>query len=97
MTTLEKLQQVKVKITQLDVYQITPISKKYYKLIAIDLSKQQNPDADPIAIQQINFNGHLDRAEAALSFFINEEVKETVLDFSKGTVKVLRFYLILIL
>ena len=83
MTTLEKLQQVKVKITQLDVYQIIPISKKYYKLIAIDLSKQQNPDADPIAIQQINFNGHLDRAEAALSFFINEEVKETVQIFQK--------------
>ena len=33
--------------------------QKYYKLIAIDLSKQQNLDADPKAIQQINFTGNL--------------------------------------
>ena len=76
-------------ITQLDVYQITPISKKYYKLIAIDLSKQQKLDADPKAIQQINFTGNLTRAEGARMYFIIEEAKETVLDFSKGTVKVL--------
>ena len=36
--------------------------KKYYKMIAIDLSKQQVLDADPKAIQQINFTTNLDRA-----------------------------------
>ena len=34
-----------------------------YKIIAIDLSKQQALDADPRAIQQINFTGNLDIAE----------------------------------
>ena len=66
-----------------------PYLKKYYQLIAIDLSKQQKLDADPKAIQQINFTGNLDRAEGSTMFFIIEEAKETVLDFSKGTVKVL--------
>ena len=36
--------------------------KKYYKIIAIDLSRQQVLDADPRAIQQINFTANLDRA-----------------------------------
>ena len=31
-------------------------------MIAVDLSKQQALDADPIAIQQINFTANLDRA-----------------------------------
>ena len=43
-----------------------------YKMIAVDLSKQQALDADPRAI-----------------YFILEEAKETILDFSQGTVKVL--------
>ena len=34
---------------------------KYYKLIAIDLSKQQTLNADPEAIQQINFTANLAR------------------------------------
>ena len=63
--------------------------KKYYKMIAIDLSKQQALDADPKAIQQINFTANLDRAGNTTMFFIIEEAKETVLDFSQGTVKVL--------
>ena len=63
--------------------------KKYYKMIAIDLSKQQALDADPRAIQQINFTANLDRAGNTRFYFILEEAKETVLDFSKGTVKVL--------
>ena len=33
--------------------------KKYYKMIAISLSKQQALDDDPKAIQQINFTGNL--------------------------------------
>ena len=69
-----------------------PYFKKYYKLLATDLSKQQKLDADPKTIQQINFTGNLDRAESSTMFFIIEEAKETVLDFSKGTVKVLWFY-----
>ena len=41
------------------------------------------------AIEQINFNGIIDRAAGATRFFITEEVKETVLDFSQRTVTVL--------
>ena len=63
--------------------------KKYYKMIAVDLSKQQALDADPKAIQQINFTANLDRAGNTRIYFILEEAKETVLDFSQGTVKVL--------
>ena len=62
--------------------------KDHYKFIAIDLSKQQAVDADPRSIQQINFTANLDRAENTIMFFIFEEAKETVLDFSQGTVKV---------
>ena len=56
-------------------------------MIAIDLSKQQVLDADPKAIQQINFTENLDRAEGATMFSIIEEAKEAVLDFSEGTAK----------
>ena len=63
--------------------------KNYYKMIAVDLSKQQALDADPKAIQQINFTANLDRAGNTRIYFIVEEAKETVLDFSQWTVKVL--------
>ena len=63
--------------------------KNYYKMIAVNLSKQQALDADPKAIQQINFTANLDRAGNTRIYFILEEAKETVLDFSQGTVKVL--------
>ena len=58
-------------------------------MIAIDLSKQQVFDADPRAILQINFTANLHRAESTTMFFIIDEGKETVLDFSQETVKVL--------
>ena len=58
-------------------------------MIAIDLSKQQVLDADPTAIQQINFAANLDRRGNSTMFFIIEEAKETVLDFSQGSVQVL--------
>ena len=58
-------------------------------MIAIDLSKQQALDVDPKAIQQINFTANLDRAGNTAIFFIIEEAKETVLEFSQRTVKVL--------
>ena len=63
--------------------------KKYYKTIASDLSKQQALDADPRAIQQINFTANLDRDGNTRFYFILEEVKETIFEFSQGTVKVL--------
>ena len=66
--------------------------KNYYKLIAIDLSKQQinyTVDADPKAIQQINYTENLNQGGITQMFFIIEEAKETVLDFSKRTVIVL--------
>ena len=58
-------------------------------MIAIDLSKQQVLDADTRAIQQINITENLDRAGNTRIYFILEEVKETILDFSNGTVKLL--------
>ena len=63
--------------------------QSYYKMIAIDLNKQQALDADPKTKQQINFTGNLDRAGNTAMFFIIEEAKETILDSSQGTVKVL--------
>ena len=63
-----------------------------YKMIAIDLSKQQALDTDPRAIQQINFTANLDRAGNTRVYFILEEAKGTILDFSQGTVKVLYIY-----
>ena len=63
--------------------------RENYKMITIDLSKQQVLDADPRAIQKINFTANLDRAVNTTMFFIVEKAQETVLDFSQGTVKVL--------
>ena len=70
--------------------------KKYYKMKAIDLSKQQTLDADPKAIQQINFTGNLEQDNSAIMFFIIEEAKKTVSYFLQVTVKVLQFYFALI-
>ena len=58
-------------------------------MIALDLSKQQALDADPRAIQQINFTAGLDGAGNTRVYCILKEAKETILDFSQGTVKVL--------
>ena len=58
-------------------------------MIAVDLSKQQALDADPKAIQQIDFMANLDRAGNTIFYFILEEAKQTVFKFSEGTVKVL--------
>ena len=57
-------------------------------MIAVDLSKQQALDADPKAIQQINFTENLDRAGNTRFYFILEKAKETVFEFSQETVKV---------
>ena len=61
--------------------------RNYCKMIAIDLSKQKRLDADPKAIQQINFSGNLE--EQSTIFFIIEEAKESVWDFSQGNLKIL--------
>ena len=66
-----------------------PYFANTYKMIAVELSKQQALDADPRAIQQINFTTNLDRNGNTRVYFILEETKETILDFSQGTVKVL--------
>ena len=63
---------------------------KKYKMIAVDLSRQQVLHADPKAIQQINFTANLDREGSTRFYFILEEAKETVFEFSQGTVKALR-------
>ena len=57
-------------------------------MIAVDLSKQKVLDVDPKAIQQINFTANLERARNTRFYFILEEAKETVFEFSQGTVKV---------
>ena len=62
--------------------------KDHYKMMALDLSKQQALDANPRAIQQINFTANLDKEENTTMFFIIEEADETVFDFSERTVKV---------
>ena len=67
-----------------------PYVKGSYKMIAVDLSKQQALVADSRTNQQINFTANLDRAGNTRIYFILEETKETRLDFSRGTVKVLQ-------
>ena len=62
--------------------------KNYLKMIAVDLSKQQALDANPKAIQQINFTANLDKTGNTRFYFILEKAKETVFEFSQGTVKV---------
>ena len=61
--------------------------KKYYKLIAIDLSKQQVLQENKDLIQQINFIGRL--IEAANIFIIIEKKENTTLEFSQNLANVL--------
>ena len=70
----------------LDVY-----FRDNYKLIVVDLSKQKALDADPRAIQQIVFQGVVGGANNTKIrlYTILEQSKETMLEFSKGTAKVL--------
>ena len=58
-------------------------------MIAIDLSKRQALDAKPKVLQQINFTGNLGPDENTTMFFIIKEAKETILNFSEGTVRTL--------
>ena len=61
--------------------------KEKYRLIAADLSKQKALDADSRAIQQIIFTGKV--SADVIIYYIFEKSKETILEFSKGTTKVL--------
>ena len=61
--------------------------KENYKIIAVDLSKEKELDADPRAIQQIEFLGTLDANSYVLT--VVEHSKETVLEFFKGTGKII--------
>ena len=66
--------------------------EKNYRLIAVDLSKQKALDADSRAIQQIIFTGKIKATVAntrVIIYYILEQSKETMLEFSKGTTKVL--------
>ena len=61
--------------------------EKNYRLIAADLSKQKALDGDSRAIQQIIFTGKTDNTIRI--YYIIEKSKETILEFSKETTKVL--------
>ena len=61
--------------------------KDHYQLFAVDLSKQKESDADPRAIQQIEFYGKLETNSQVCK--VLEKSKEAVLEFYKGTAKVL--------
>ena len=62
-------------------------------MIAIDLSKQQVFDSDSKVMQQINFTENLVRNSVSnATFFIADEAKEVILDFSQETMKVLWTY-----
>ena len=61
--------------------------KKHYKLIAIDLSKQQVLQENEDLIQQINFIGRL--TEAANVFIIIEKKENTLLKFSRNLANVI--------
>ena len=66
--------------------------EKNYRLIAADLSKQKALDADSRAIQQIIFTGKIKSTVAntrVIIYYILEQSKETILQFSEGTTKVL--------
>ena len=61
--------------------------KKKYRSVAVDLSKQKALDADSRAIKQIIFTGK--SSADVIIYYILEKSKETILEFSKGTTKVL--------
>ena len=66
--------------------------KGHYKMVAIDVSKQQALDVNAKAMQQINSTKNLDQDGNKTMFFTIKEAKETISDFSQGTVTVLQIY-----
>ena len=61
---------------------------KHYKLVAVDLSKQKELEADPRAIQQIEFKYTLETNSAI--YWVLEKSKETILELYKGTLKYIK-------
>ena len=61
--------------------------KDHYNLIAVDLSKRKELDADSRAIQQIEFYGMLKTNSQVCT--VSKKSRETMLEFYKGTAKVL--------
>ena len=52
-------------------------SKEKYKMIPIDLSKQQTQDADPKSIKQTNVTENIERTGTIERFFILKKEKKT--------------------
>ena len=71
-----------------------PYFKKYYKLIEIALRKQQKCWSKSNRAKWFYWKSKQTRR--CNKFFIIKEAKEIVLDFSKGAVKVLKIYFVLI-
>ena len=63
--------------------------KKLLQDDSMDLSKQQALNTNLKVIQQNNITGNLDQAEQTGMYFITEEEKESILNLSEGTVKLL--------
>ena len=66
--------------------------EKNYRLIVVDLSKQKALDADSRVIQQIIFTGKITATQnnaRVIIYYILEQSKETISEFSIGTTKVL--------
>ena len=61
--------------------------QNHYQLIAVDLSKQKELDADLRAIQQTEFYGKTETNSQVCT--VLDKSKETLLEFYKGTAKVL--------
>ena len=61
-----------------------PYFIEHYKLIAIELSKQQKLDADPKSIQQINFTGNLGK-NAAIFFIIKKSKRNNFRFFKRNS------------
>ena len=70
--------------------------EKNYRLIAADLSKQKVLDADSRAIQEIIFTGKIKSTvenTRVIIYYILKQSKETILEFAKGTTKVLQLHI----
>ena len=58
-------------------------------MIAIDLSKQKALDSDPKVIEQTNFARNIDQVGNTTMFFIIEKAKETILNFTRSSERVI--------
>ena len=61
-----------------------PYFKENYKIIAMDLSRQNVLDPDPRAIQQINFTAKLDRLEIQQYSLLLKKQNKLFLNFHRA-------------